>query len=557
MTRNKKDNLAYSIKMHLITKRSLAISTIVLLATMVVPLGHAQFDITKTGLVEITAKSWKTITVIKVENSKDNIYNAKLVWLTLQSGVIGSYRAEDGWSTEASSKNPNAIQFRTDTNVIKPGESARFGIKSDQSNPIFKWIVIDEEGDELGSGAIDVVKAIKEEAIKTSSRDNTDVGENNSTQPPTTSSNDKPNISDKKPAIAVIPDTARPRLVMRILGEGFMPDSRITVLFDGKLIETLKTESDGTIRARIKIPETAVDGAHQISVSDSSGRAANLPITVVNVERTISFTITTEQETYKQGDLVKIVGVGKPEAAVSLNVVDPAGVSIFSSAVPVDKASKYTVFIPLDSTAVTGEYLITALQDARTITAKFIVLTESGYEMLIVTDKFEYKQSENVIITGQTSPNKDINVRVLDPNGAVIFKTDIRSNDNGKFTTAMIVPADASLGKYSVAVKAGKEEIALTFSVARGSITLTVQTDKIEYRDGELVRISGKGKPNERLSITVLTPNDDRIPMSANIKEDGTYTALWLIQKTADAGTYTVIVQEGNSRAEAFFAVFS
>ena len=383
------------------------------------------------------------------------------------------------------------------------------------------------------------------------------MGENNSTQPPTTSSNDKPNISDKKPAIAVIPDTARPRLVMRILGEGFMPDSRITVLFDGKLIETLKTESDGTIRARIKIPETAVDGAHQISVSDSSGRAANLPITVVNVERTISFTITTEQETYKQGDLVKIVGVGKPEAAVSLNVVDPAGVSIFSSAVPVDKASKYTVFIPLDSTAVTGEYLITALQDARTITAKFIVLTESGYEMLIVTDKFEYKQSENVIITGQTSPNKDINVRVLDPNGAVIFKTDIRSNDNGKFTTVMIVPADASLGKYSVAVKAGKEEIALTFSVARGSITLTVQTDKIEYSDGELVRISGKGKPNERLSITVLTPNDDRIPMSANIKEDGTYTALWLIQKTADAGTYTVIVQEGDSRAEAFFAVFS
>ncbi|MGH9910753.1 MAG: MG2 domain-containing protein, partial [Nitrososphaerales archaeon] len=217
----------------------------------------------------------------------------------------------------------------------------------------------------------------------------------------------------------------------------------------------------------------------------------------------------------------------------------------------------YTAFIPLSATSVTGEYMISALQDARTITTAFKVLTESGSEMSIITDKFEYRQGESVIIKGQTLSNKDVSIRVLDPNNAEIFTTTVKSNTNGTFSATMILPGSTTLGKYSVAVKTGNEEISLNFSVVRGNITLTVQTDKTEYRDGELVRISGKGKPNDRVSIIILTPKEDRIPMSANTKEDATYNALWLIQKTAIAGTYKVIVQQGDSRVESAFAVFS
>lgn len=532
-----------------------AFAAIALVATMVMPLSHAQLD-RSDQLVKITANSWKTITVIKIENSKDNIYNAKLVWLTLENGVIKSYKAERGWNAETSS-NPNTIQFSTDTNVVKPDESVRFGIKSDQTNPIFKWVAIDEDGDELGSGTLDVVKAMQEKAATTTNNPPpTQKGDTNPSPPPT-KGEEKPSTPTKKAAIAISPDIARPGLFVRILGEGFMPDSRISVLFDGKLIETLKTDSSGMIKDRIKIPDAAVKGAHQIAVSDSSGRAANLPITVDIEEQTIRFTVSTVQAAYKRGELVKIIGVGKAGAAVSLKAVDPAGNSIFSSAVPVDKSGNYTAFIPLSATAITGEYMISALQDARTITTTFKVLTESGSEMSIVTDKFEYRQGESVIISGQTLSNKDVSIKVLDPNNAEIFTTTVKSNTNGTFSATMILPGNTPLGKYSVAVKTSNEEISLNFSVGRGNITLTVQTDKTEYRDGELVRISGKGKPNDRVSIIILTPKEDRIPMSANTKEDATYNALWLIQKAAIAGTYKVIVQQGDSRAEATFAVFS
>lgn len=550
--RNKKDKHAYLRKMRVFSSKYRTIVMIVLVAMMTIPTSYAQFDIIDNALVKITAKSWKTITVVKVENSEDNIYDVRLVQLTLQNGVVKSYKAEDGWISEALS-NPNTIQFSADTNLINPGESSRFGIKSDQSKPIFHWIIIDEEGDELGSGTLDVIKALKE-AAKASLTDDVNTGQGNSI-PPTTNSKDETKFPDINPAIAVVADIIRPDKYVRLLGEGFMPDSRITVLFDGKLIDTLNTTSDGIIKDRIKIPKDAVDGSHQVSVSDSSGRAANISITVVVNEVVIPFTVTTEKEIYKLGDLVKISGYARANTAVSLETIDPAGNSIYSSAVPVDNDGKYVAFIQLGLTAVTGNYNISAMQEERVITTSYKVFTETGYQISIITDKFEYKQGESVIISGQASPTKKINIQVLNPDTTEIFITDENSDSNGKFKTIMILSDDAQEGKYSIITNIDDDEIVLTFSVVKGSLSISIQTDKNEYREGELVRISGKGKPNDKVSITIITPKEANIPMNVNTEEDGTYNALWKIQRTTAHGNYQIIVQQGDSRAEIFFTV--
>ncbi|NMJ86760.1 MAG: hypothetical protein EX285_02800 [Thaumarchaeota archaeon] len=550
--RNKKDKHAYFRKMHVVSSKHRIIVMIVLVVMMTIPTSYAQFDIIDNALVKITAKSWKTITVVKVENSEDNIYDVRLVRLTLQNGVVKSYKAEDGWISEALS-NPNTIQFSADTNLINPGESSRFGIKSDQSKPIFHWIIIDEEGDELGSGTLDVIKALKE-AAKASLTDDVNTGQGNSI-PPTTNSKDETKFPDINPAIAVEANIIRPDKYVRLLGEGFMPDSRITVLFDGKLIDTLNTTSDGIIKDRIKIPKDAVDGSHQVSVSDSSGRAANISIIVVVDEVVIPFTVITEKEIYKLGDLVEISGYARANTAVSLETIDPAGNSIYSSAVPVDNDGKYVAFIQLGLTAVTGKYNLSATQEGMVVTTSYNVFTETGYQMSIITDKFEYKQGESVIISGQSPPTKKINIQVLNPDTTEIFITDENSDNNGKFKTIMILPDDAQEGKYSIIANTDDYEIVLTFSVVKGSLSISVQTDKNEYSDRELVRISGKGKPNDKVSITIITPKEGNIPMNVNTEEDGTYNALWLIQTTSARGNYQIVVQQGDSRAETFFTV--
>jgi hypothetical protein len=531
-----------------------------LVATMVLPLGYAQLESRESLLVKVTGKSWKTISVVKIENSKDNVYDINLVWLTLQNGVIQSFKSIDGWRSETAS-NPNTVQFRTDSMPIQPGESVRFGIKSDQTNPIFKWIILDEDGDELGSGVLDVAKQMQENTQPITS--NGKPQETQSNDKPVTDGNaqpvpdveETPDIKLPTPVIYILPEVAKPGFVVRITGEGFTPNSKLNVLFDGRSITRLDVSADGTLRDRVTIPKDTVNGAHQISVSDAAGRAANIPITVKEDERIVQLTVTTEQQSYRQGQLVKIGGTAKAGAAVQLTANNPVGIAILSLAVPVDSSGKYSAFIPLSEDATPGNYEIVAFQDAKSVKTSFKVETLSGQQISVVTDKSEYKQGENVKISGKTSPNKDVNVRVFAPDGSEVFGNVVRSDSNGNYEISMPVSPTSTLGKYSAMVKVDNEEIAITFAIIQGSVALTIQTDKEEYREGELVRISGKGKANERVSIQIKTPREELIPMSTNTKADGSFSALWLVPATARNGTYRLLVEQGDARAETLFVV--
>ncbi len=546
--------------MHVSCLRYLVIATMVLVVTMVLPLSYAQLESRESLLVKVTAKSWKTISVVKIENNKDNIYDINLVWLTLQNGIIQSFKSIDGWSTETAS-NPNTVQFRTDSTPIQPGESVRFGIKSDQTNPIFKWIILDEDGDELGSGILDVAKQIQE-----NTRPSTSNGNSQETRPdnkPATDGNGQsvpdveevPDVNLPTPVIYISPEVAKPGFVLRITGEGFTPNSKLNVLFDGRSITRLDVSADGTLRDRVTIPKDTVNGAHQISVSDTTGRAANISLTVKEDERIVQLTVTTEQQSYRQGQLVKIAGAGKAGAAVQLTANNPVGIAILSLAVPVDSSGKYSAFIPLSEDATPGNYEIVAFQDAKSVKTSFKVETISGQQISVVTDKPEYKQGENVKISGKTSPNKDVNVKVFAPDGSEAFSNVVRSDSGGNYEISMPVSPTSALGKYSAVVKVDNEEIAITFAIIQGSVVLTIQTDKEEYREGELVRISGKGKANERVSIQIKTPREELIPMSTNTKADGSFSALWLVPATAKNGTYRLLVEQGDARAETLFVV--
>ena len=542
--------------MHVGCSRYLVIATIALVATMILPSSYAQSENPESLLVKVTAKSWKTITVVKIENSKDNIYSIKLVWLTLQNGVIQSFKSLSEWSTETAS-NPNTIQFRTDTNPVQPGESVRFGIKSDQKSPVFKWIILYEDGDELGSGILDVAKQMLENNT-TSDLHSKPQGTPQEVHQPSsngTEGNHTPEVNLPQPAIAILPDVAKPGFVVRINGEGFTPNSKLTVLFDGKQITKLDVSIDGTLRNRILIPKDVVNGAHQISVSDTAGRAANISITVKQEERMLQVTVTTEQQSYKQGDLVKITGTAKAGAAVQLTANNPASIAILSLAVPVDREGNYSAFIPLSLDATPGDYEIIAFQEGKTVKTSFRVLTAGGVAVSVVTDKPEYKQGENVKVFGKAPPNKDVNVKVLAPDGSEVFNTVVKADSNGSYEVSMPVSPTSVLGKYSAVAKVDNEEISITFTIIQGSVGLTIQTDKEEYREGELVRISGKGKANDKVSITIKTPKEEEIKMSVNTKADGTYSALWLVPATAKNGTYKISSEQGDARAETAFVV--
>ncbi|MFQ5920707.1 MAG: hypothetical protein ACE5JV_01660 [Nitrososphaerales archaeon] len=557
--------------MQVYRSRYLIIATMALIATMAVPPTYAQPDDPAIMLVNVTAMAWKNISVVKIENNEDNIYDIKLVWLTLENGIINSAKSVDGWGAEVGS-NTNTVQFRTDANPIHPGESVRFGVKSDQASPIFKWIILDEDGDELGSGLLDVEKSMEETAknnqqpvssgaVSPAEGSGARPAENDREVQPAddvnANGNEKPAviIPDVPPAIKIRPKEVEPGERVKIVGEGFTPNTRLLVLFDGTTLARLSVGEDGTVKDRLTMPREMVKGAHQISVSDSEGRAANMPITVTIEQKIIPLTANLAEESYKQGDLVKIDGTGKAGSAVHLTVKNPTGLEILSIAVPVDKDSNYSAFIPVSLDATPGSYQVSILQEGKTIEASYTIITVGGFDISVITDKFEYRVGENVQVSGKALPGRDVGVMIVGPDGSEILDTMVKADSAGNYKLMVPVTHDFAFGKYSALVKINDEEISITFNVVAGSVYLTVQTDKETYTDGELVRISGHGMANDKVSIIIETPKVDVIKMSAVTKEDGTYTALWLVSDVAKSGKYKIVAEQGADTAMTAFSV--
>ncbi len=559
-----------------LSKTTLVILTLGLVASLVVPPAYAQPADTS-PLVAVTGMIWKGAAVVKIDNNPDNIYEIKLVWLTLQNGAIDSFQPMDGWSAEIGSSS-NTIQFRAETDPILPGESVKFGIKSDQSAPIFKWIILDDNGDELGSGMLDVAKsseelgkkeealAKKEEELRKKEQEllkkeqdllklEKRLAQLEKLLKQGQEEKEKPPVPNVPPKIRIKPDVVEPGKPVKIIGQGFTPNSKLTVLLDGNQLARLNINSDGIVKARILLPDQTVKGAHQISASDAEGRAANISLQVEIDVTIVPLTAGVEKQAYTPGELVKITGTAGPGTAVQLKVQNPTGLTILSIAVPVDKDGKYAAFIPLSSDATAGQYQILVTQEDQKFETSYSVQTVGIFDLTVITDKFEYYRGENVIVSGKTLPNKEVVVSIFGPDGTELKNSAVVADNTGSYSVSMPVQQKFPLGEYSAVVRLGNETISIAFSVVPGSVALSIRTDKETYGAGELVRISGKGKANDKIDLIIKLPTVDEVKMSAITKDDGTYTAIWLVSSVAKPGRYVITAQQGDETVTTAFVV--
>ncbi len=54
-----------------------------------------------------------------------------------------------GWLGE---KTPQGVIIFTSSEPIKPGESVKFGVKTNESNPGINWKALDKKGEQMGVG---------------------------------------------------------------------------------------------------------------------------------------------------------------------------------------------------------------------------------------------------------------------------------------------------------------------------------------------------------------------------------------------------------------------
>ena len=91
--------------------------------------------------VNVKSFSLEETTIITVENNSNENVNTFRIWLG-SDFTFQSFKTEKGWVGE---KTPVGVVIFTSSESIKPGEAAKFGVKTDKSNPAINWKTLDKK----------------------------------------------------------------------------------------------------------------------------------------------------------------------------------------------------------------------------------------------------------------------------------------------------------------------------------------------------------------------------------------------------------------------------
>lgn len=83
---------------------------------------------------------------------------------------------------------------------------------------------------------------------------------------------------------------------------------------------------------------------------------------------------------------------------------------------------------------------------------------------------------------------------------------------------------------------------------------VTLTTDKIFYKKGEKLFITGVLEPNSKITITIFTPSGQKLKIGQQTDQTGSFKALHVLHN-AESGTYIVKASEPRAFAETTFKV--
>ncbi|MCH7967484.1 MAG: biofilm-associated protein, partial [Thaumarchaeota archaeon] len=101
---------------------------------------------------EINVKSFafEETTIIEFTNDSNEGINTFRIWLGSDFS-FKSFKTEKGWVGE---KTPLGVIIFTSSETIKPGESVKFGVKTDIVKPGINWKALDKEDNQLDTGKV-------------------------------------------------------------------------------------------------------------------------------------------------------------------------------------------------------------------------------------------------------------------------------------------------------------------------------------------------------------------------------------------------------------------
>ncbi len=495
--------------------------------------------------IDVKSFAFEETTIIELTNDSNENINTFRIWLGGDDS-FKSFKTEEGWVGE---KTPQGVVIFTSSEIIKPGESVKFGVKTDTAKPGINWKAVDK-GDEQ----IDTGKVLPEELPK--------VIQNIPPKQEQTSENTDPSMSTES-SFRIVPEKPNVGSTIRVTGDQFSASQEFDFYIDSKKIGSFETDENGHFMTTMKIPEDQKADRADFKIIDNVGTEKSISLRIGDIanliptSENIKLTIKGLPDVINRGDFLEIFGTGNPDGAITTEITSPDGQIINSRTAEIDAKGDWAldepIIVALD--APFGKYSAT-ITDGRESVVKHWTL-ESDKVIVITPISLKIEAGEIMKFNGTAIPNKSIEMVLEDPLGQEIFADIIQTDGSGFVTFEFPTTQSTPEGTYTLIATQEKEK-ELTFAGIGQlpSIPVNLEFDKLNYNAGDTATISLIGKGSDIVSLLIIDPSNkpEGDATSITLQPDGRGT-YYLDLTGYGSGVYTAVISKGSTQNTEIFAV--
>ena len=440
-------------------------------------------------VISVNAISYENTIIIEFENEGESKIKTIRMWLGGDYS-FKSFKSEPGWG--GGKYSDGKLLIFTSTNMLKSGESVKFGLTTNEKVNGINWKALD-----LNEQTVDTGKTLTQETSEIESEKIQEVKETG---------------GDLYGTKKFIPEKIRIGSDIRLAGSGFGSEKNLMLYLDNSILKSVKSDEQGNFLTTISIPDTYNVGTSEFIVKDEFG---NLQSTSINIEepknrflKSDEFEVKNIPAEVRIYDVLSITGNAEPQSAIILAFESKDRVLEKVRVVTANANGEWIFEEVIGQTENIGEkYVI--FKNNQDKTTKNLTI-KSGNLIEISASAVRYNLGETVSITGTSEPNKSTTIWVKDEDKKIMLYDITTSDASGNLNYEFVAGDTYTTGTYTVIIKQEEGSDAVLFGIGKYPTTSVVALmDKTNFTLNSKAVLSIIGPPSSKLSITVLDSNDN------------------------------------------------
>ena len=483
--------------------------------------------------------------ILELKNNRGNDFSIKSVKIWLgEDNSFKSFKTEKGWTGQFQVNGQVLLFSSQDT--IKPGQSVKFGIKTDSKNPIINWKASDNNAQTIESAAIITRQSdsISQDEIE------------NVTQEV---SQAKRTAINENSLFRFIPEKPSVGSDFRIIGENFIPNQIVDLYISNQIIKSIKIDSNGKFVSTASVPDNIPTKRTDFTLVDSGGTEKTNSIRLTDVAQRemaedVKITISHTQKSVKRGEILTIKGDATPDTTLTLTSLDGNGnvMNINTITTGFDGKWKFDNLFPIDLKL--GKMSIQVTDGKTTVVRGFEII--SSQRINISPVQLSYEVGETMKFSGTAIPNNKISLILEDPLGAEVFAKTMAVDSSGNILVEIDSTGGMMDGTYILYAYQGSESAISVVGIGElPQKVLIVNSIQLNYNSGSPVELNIQGQSNASVSLVVIDESDKtRISDTIDLDDNGNH--VYYIDSTElGTGAFVVEVRYGNSRGDTQFTI--